>query len=92
MAAFVSGHCILGGLLIMSFLTSNGIGIGDIELIFILQLCTSIKFVATTVLIAVWSGNIKPSISVSGFTFCSLLKSRYRYHFDINTELDQLWI
>ena len=47
---------ILGGLLIMSFLTSNGIGIGDIELIFILQLCTSIKFVATTVLIAAGLG------------------------------------
>lgn len=56
MAAFVSGHCHLRRFIDYEFLTSNGIGIGDIELIFILQLCTSIKFVATTVLIAAGLG------------------------------------
>lgn len=46
-------------LLILSRLTKNGIGIGDIEFIAMLQLATSLYFVATTVLIAAGLGIIK---------------------------------
>ena len=50
---------IMIGLLMLSYLTGNGIGIGDIEFIAMLQLTTSLYFVATTILIAAGLGIIK---------------------------------
>ena len=55
----VAAIAIMIGLLMLSYLTGNGIGIGDIEFIAMLQLTTSLYFVATTILIAAGLGIIK---------------------------------
>ncbi|MDO4455110.1 MAG: prepilin peptidase [Ligilactobacillus agilis] len=47
---------ILSGLLILNLLIQDGIGIGDLEFIFIVTSCTNLKFALTTILIASCAG------------------------------------